>query len=623
VNSFGAFFLFIITLFTATQTFAALPECNVEISDIRTAKSAEDGKRPLLASDWVAVTLPHDWNWHTDAAADDVWYRLDWNQDCSPGSRQSIALLLRSIVMAGEVYINDHFLWRDEHLVEPISRSWNMPRYWMLPDVWLNDGVNTVWIRVVGIKHQTIGLGAVQIGNAGKLNQEFENLWWRSRTLYVANLIVSGVIGILFFCIWIVRRDQTAYGWYALSTLFWVVFISNALLTTPWPWQDSMVAAKVNAIALMLSVSAFCIFTLRFSQRVRKRYELTIWTSTALFAGLLIVTPQIYIGYIQILSLLVATAFFLHNCIDFPIYAWRTKQREHLLLAFCLLVLFLTTLHDFLFIFALIPGKFPVLPYANIAITLSLSGILGLRHAHNVRRIEEFNVELGRSVEDARAELATTLEREYTLELSNARLRDRIEIAHDLHDGIGGSLVHMMATIEKGSGDVNRPQVISMLKLIRDDLRQTIDSNSSASIKVPATPIDWIAPSRHRFTTLFEELSIQSKWVFPDNWRYTPSALQCLAMTRIVEEALTNVVKHSRADCVGVTLTQPQLDVLVLEIEDNGLGFNVEAVRQAGISIGMRSMATRIARVGGNLEIISSQGRTVLTTKLKLSEPQP
>ncbi len=172
---------------------------------------------------------------------------------------------------------------------------------------------------------------------------------------------------------------------------------------------------------------------------------------------------------------------------------------------------------------------------------------MGLRHAHNVRRIEQFNVELADNVAKARAELATTLEREYALALSNTRLRDRLDIAHDLHDGIGGSLVHMMASVEQGNGPVNRPQVVSMLKLIRDDLRQTIDSNSSPSIKVPATPLEWIAPLRHRFTALFDELGIKSEWVFPDQWLNPPNTLQCYALTRIVEEALTNVIKHSRA----------------------------------------------------------------------------
>lgn len=609
-----------ITVPVWAQPLAVEPRCTVQITDVYTARSAENGQRPPLSGQWKTVTLPHEWSWRLTDPVDDVWYRIEWRQDCVAGVQESVALLLRSIVMAGEVYINDHFLWRDKQLVEPLSRSFNMPRYWLLPDTWIKEGTNTVWIRAVGIKHQSVGIGDVQLGPAAQLHQQYDNMWWRNRTLYSANMIVSVVIGTLFFCIWFLRRDQTAYGWYTFSSLFWIVFISNTLLTTPWPWSDTMTAAKVNIIALMLSIACFCIFTLRFSQQFRKRYERVLWITTGFFIVALIVTPQAYIGYIQISSILVTTAFFLLNCITFPLYALRSRQREHLLLAGCLVVLFLTSLHDVLHIFKIIPTQFSIFPYSNIAITLSLSGILGLRHAQNVRRIEQFNLELEQSIANARAELATTLEREYALTLTNTRLRDRLDIAHDLHDGLGGSIVHLMASVEKGFGPVNRPQVISMLKLIRDDLRLAIDSNSSPSIKVPATPASWIAPLRHRFTALFDELNIRSEWVFPGQWQRPPDALQCLALTRIVEEAMTNIIKHSHANNVRITLSQEKSDILVLEIEDNGLGFDVAAVQQANLSIGMRSMATRIARVGGKIDLSSARGRTLLKTELVISE---
>ena len=55
-----------------------------------------------------------------------------------------------------------------------------------------------------------------------------------------------------------------------------------------------------------------------------------------------------------------------------------------------------------------------------------------------------------------------------------------------------------------------------------------------------------------------------------------------------------------------------------LRIEDDGAGFDVAAVRQAGVSVGMRSMYARIARVQGTLDISSAPGKTVLTAVLQL-----
>jgi signal transduction histidine kinase len=82
---------------------------------------------------------------------------------------------------------------------------------------------------------------------------------------------------------------------------------------------------------------------------------------------------------------------------------------------------------------------------------------------------------------------------------------------------------------------------------------------------------------------------------------------------------LTNVIKHSRARWVRLRLDLRHKEALVLEIENDGVGFDVTAVRQADISIGMRSMSVRIARVGGTLEVTSRPGRTVLTVRLTLS----
>lgn len=222
-----------------------------------------------------------------------------------------------------------------------------------------------------------------------------------------------------------------------------------------------------------------------------------------------------------------------------------------------------------------------------------------------------FDITEQKKSEQLRAELEAQ-------KLSNARLQERLRLTHDLHDGLGSELVHMIASVEQGSDTLTRPQVLSMLKLIRNDLRQSIDSNASAQVRVPATPQEWLAPLRRRFNDLFEALDIRCDWQFPHSWSQPPNALQYLALTRLIEEALTNVIKHSQARHVRLSLRQPQAQELLLEIEDDGVGFDVQAVEASGLGVGMRSMAVRIARVGGLLRIESSPGRTVLTARVVL-----
>lgn len=95
--------------------------------------------------------------------------------------------------------------------------------------------------------------------------------------------------------------------------------------------------------------------------------------------------------------------------------------------------------------------------------------------------------------------------------------------------------------------------------------------------------------------------------------------MQCLVLTRLVEEGLTNVVRHSHAKHVLIRLIQENKAELVLEIEDDGIGFDVEAVRQSGLSVGIRSMTTRIARLEGNLTITWEPGKTLLKARLKFA----
>jgi PAS domain S-box-containing protein len=82
---------------------------------------------------------------------------------------------------------------------------------------------------------------------------------------------------------------------------------------------------------------------------------------------------------------------------------------------------------------------------------------------------------------------------------------------------------------------------------------------------------------------------------------------------RIVQEALTNVAKHSRADNVEIILER-RPDAVVLIVEDNGVGFAGSTPASGGHGFGLLGMRERAALVGASLQIESSpgQGTTVL-----------
>ena len=111
---------------------------------------------------------------------------------------------------------------------------------------------------------------------------------------------------------------------------------------------------------------------------------------------------------------------------------------------------------------------------------------------------------------------------------------------------------------------------------------------------------------------------MQAQWQVDDRWRATPTALQCLGMLRFLEEAFANIIKHSRAQQVQVVCVQPDEQTWALSVQDDGVGFDWNAVQQAGMSVGMRSMQARIARIGGSVQVQSQPGCTLLTARIHI-----
>ncbi len=585
------------------------------------AAPALDGARPLTG--WVDVTLPDTWSRRWPAHGDSGWYRIDWERSCTNG--EPVALGIDGISVAGEVYNNGDLLWRDAFLVEPLSRSWNVPRWWVLPESGLQPGVNTLWVRAVGPAALGPGLRAVRLGDASTVAVQHYRTQWRQRTLYLINAVLCGMAGALFSVVWTLRRNTpagAAYGWFGLMALTWLAYLTTYLAYTQWPWPDALARSRFSMVALVGYVLSACLFTLRFGGQRLPRTERMLWALAALGAGTAVFVPDdvagLWFGRVWQGVMWV----FMLNCLQFQWHAWRPRpegrKQLHMLLALCWLAVMALT------VTTLIPGvdRWNVArnwaAFSGLLVISLVMLLLGAQLMQRVRSVERFNRALEQGVAEARAQLAQALAREHTRALEHTRLQERIQLAHDLHDGLGGSLIRSIALVEQAPQPLPNERVLSFLKMLRDDLRQVIDQGSSAGAQVPATPVQWAAPLRHRFTRILDEMGVTSLWDMPPHWQGRPSALQCLGLTRLVEEALSNTIKHSRARQVRVQCTQPQGGALCLRIEDDGVGFDVEAVRHAGLSVGMRSMMARAERIGGALEVVSSSAGTKLTVKLAL-----
>ena len=561
---------------------------------------AGDGLRPHEG--WQLVTLPDLSQRHWPGFSGPAWYRLDWRADCQD---EPLVLNIDRMVMAAEVWLNDDLLWRDESLVEPLSRSWNLPRYWLLPLSRQQDS-NTLWIRLVGSEHAAPGLGTVRLGTSTQVWPEYRVQLFQQRELILISLLISLVLGVLFLTFWLFRRQERAFGWFGLASLLWAVAFSNMLVTSSWPFTNGEVWDRISQLALALYCPVFCMFIWSFGGMRFVRLERGVWAGSILFCVAVVLVPKTHIGLLQLMSTFALRLVLFVAGQQFLWHAYRTRDTYLMLFGACMSAL---SIYEFLALMDVLEtdGVYATLSTPIMSIVMFL--VLATRFSSSLQRIERFNDELQVSVDSTRVELTQTLQREHQLEADNIRLNERLRLTHDLHDSLGSSLMRSITRMEHGEG-LKDSQFLSVLKTLRSDLRDVIDGSSA--VPTWQSPQEWLAPSRRRFIDLFDDLGIASHWNLPGHWPGLFTPPQLLALTRFLEEALTNVLKHASATRLEVGLNAEAEHGLNLWVRDNGRGFDVDNVLAAGTGVGMSSMRMRIERTGGQLRIESRPGETLL-----------
>ncbi|MFL9867858.1 7TM diverse intracellular signaling domain-containing protein [Paraburkholderia fungorum] len=565
---------------------------------------------------WVPVSLPDDWSSRWPEFDGVVWYRLSWQQ---ADVAHPAALMLDYLNMAGATYLNGSLLTRDRHLVEPLTRAWNVPRYQVLSPPLLREGTNTLLIRVSGLSQYQPGLGNVSIGDPAVLERRYETEYWLRHDLQLSSLAVTATLGCFFFALWLMRRQEAVYGWFSLMSIAWWWVALNQLATSPWPFASTDAWESANSIALMIYSAAFTMFSIRFCERRLPRIETVLWLLVAVGTAVMLVTPHSHAGATRAVLTIAQACSFFSTCFAFVYVAWRHGRTDHRILSICIAIFLAAGVHDLLtFLGIFHDNRY----YSALTSQLQMIGmalVLAWNFVANLRRIERFNEELSITVDAARGELATTLHRKHELEVANVRLNERLNLAHDLHDGLGGTLVSSIATLEHTPHGIPSGRFLSILKELRDDLRIIIDTASNQ--RPGESPLaDQIGPLRHRLTSLLENHGIACRWSIAGLDECYLPASKSIDVMRILQEALTNVFRHSRASQVEIDLHSDER-TLALAVRDNGIGFDPGALQQHA-GTGMRSMQARAQRLGGTLRIRSAAGVTELAMQVARTETE-
>jgi signal transduction histidine kinase len=205
--------------------------------------------------------------------------------------------------------------------------------------------------------------------------------------------------------------------------------------------------------------------------------------------------------------------------------------------------------------------------------------------------------------------------REMGRRLLTAQETERARIARELHDDVSQHMAILKLDLDQLAGMVQgEAETVAIGAMRSADEVATSIRNLSHRLHPPTLSLVGLVTaleglisecSHHGPSIAFIHESVPTR-LPPD---------MALCAFRIVQEALQNALKHSRAQTISVHLSG-HANHLVLTVVDDGVGFVVEGERHHGL--GLMSMAERVEAMGGNFSIWSTPGRG---TRLHISLP--
>lgn len=545
---------------------------------------------------WRPLSMPDLW-WHRHEVADSGWYRINIPAEHIPDTLQGIYLF--RLHMNAAVYFNGELLGDGGSMAEPLARNWNRPLYFNVPHSLWRVGDNELLINLR--TYPGFGMmAAPQIASDTVLKPRY--LWrqFLQNELSLAFTLMLTLVGLYIFGLWVKRGHDRAYLWFSLSCFCWAFFNSSLFLRYP-PFNPE-IYQKLTHVALDFWMVFLVGFMHRYLGAIRAKFEYLLFGVQAL-CGLVFMALPMTRGYsITHLShaLTLALALYL------AVLAWRNWQKrpdiESLTMSLVFALLVFAGLHDWLMenplpgliswemLTAMWRNQFHFLFFMVPVLILFVAWHLTQRFVIALNETERLNRELEARVAAAQRELAASFEARRILERAQAATGERERIYRDLHDDVGAKLLGLVISAQRAS----LPREADLARSALQDLRDVV-SRSAQSI----TPLrDLLADLRDETEQRVKAAGLVLEWGFPVHENDVPvSADAALNLSRILREAVTNVLRHAGASHITV-VTRLNQHRFLLEVIDNGAGCPVSDVKPHR---GMTGMQVRAKTLGGCL----------------------
>lgn len=198
-------------------------------------------------------------------------------------------------------------------------------------------------------------------------------------------------------------------------------------------------------------------------------------------------------------------------------------------------------------------------------------------------------------------------------QLVDAQEAERRRIARELHDEIGQTLTAVKINLQAMQRQPDVSDVNASLQESMDIVEQAIQQVRNLSLDLRPSLLDdlgLIATLRWYLDRQARRAGLSTQFTATPPEMQLPADLETVCF-RLVQEALTNVLRHAQAQTVRVDLQQREKELQLL-VSDDGIGFEVESTMKQGAygkGLGLIGMQERVSLLGGRFELESASGQ--------------
>jgi len=196
--------------------------------------------------------------------------------------------------------------------------------------------------------------------------------------------------------------------------------------------------------------------------------------------------------------------------------------------------------------------------------------------------------------------------RAYSRRLIEAQEAERRRISRELHDQVGQILTAVKMNLHSLWEKCDAPEIQASIQDNMEVIDEAMDQVRDLSVDLRPLLLDdfglvvalrWYLDRQSSIATEFN-----AQGLCEDDRFSTELETACF---RIVQEAVTNVLRHAKANRIVVTLERSESNLMLL-ISDDGVGFDLSMLRNGAATLGLRGMEERVHALGGLLTIESS-----------------